>query len=150
MATDTIPSVKERGATAVSPLAEALASVGDRWTLLIVAALIDEPRRFNDLLAAIPGIAPNILTQRLRHLEQQSLVVAQPYSTRPPRSIYELTEGGRELAGAVRLLRDWGARHAEGAEAFRHEACGTPMQARWYCPTCERAVDEDEAELQYL
>ena len=57
-------------------------------------ALLEGPRRFNDLLAAIPGIAPNILTQRLRHLERQRLVVAQPYSERPPRSLYELTRGG--------------------------------------------------------
>jgi DNA-binding HxlR family transcriptional regulator len=126
-----------------SPLVEALASVGDRWTLLVVAALLDEPRRFNDLLAEIPGIAPNILSQRLRHLERQALVVAQPYSERPPRSLYELTAAGRELAGAVRLLTDWGARHSETREAPRHGRCGTPLEARWYCPTCGEPVDGD-------
>ena len=129
-----------------SPLAEALASVGDRWTLLLVAALLDGPRRFNDLLRDVDGIAPNILTQRLRHLEQQRLVVAQPYSRRPPRSVYELTAEGRELAGALRLLADWGARHSDDAEPRRHAACGTPMDLRWYCPTCARPVDEHEGE----
>jgi DNA-binding HxlR family transcriptional regulator len=133
-----------------SPLAEALASVGDRWTLHVVAALMDGPQRFNDLLDRISGIAPNVLSQRLRKLEQHTLVVAQPYSERPPRSVYELTEAGRDLAGALRLLTDWGARHGEGAEPNRHAACGTPMEARWYCPTCERVVDESEEGLHYI
>jgi DNA-binding HxlR family transcriptional regulator len=135
-----------------APLAEALASVGDRWTLHVVAALLDGPRRFNDLLELVPGIAPNILTQRLRKLEQQTLVVAQPYSERPPRSVYELTDAGRDLAGALRLLTDWGARHGEGAEPASHAACGTPMEVRWYCPTCERVVDEAEEgeDLHYI
>ena len=53
------------------PLAEALARVGDRWTLLVVEALLDGPRRFGDLQGDVAGIAPNILTQRLRHLERE-------------------------------------------------------------------------------
>jgi DNA-binding HxlR family transcriptional regulator len=131
---------------AASPLADALARVGDRWTLLIVGALMDGPRRFNDLLDEVGGIAPNILTQRLRHLEREALVVAQPYSERPPRFVYELTSGGRELAGTLRLLADWGARHGDDAEPLRHADCGTPLEARWYCPACETPVDEDDAE----
>jgi DNA-binding HxlR family transcriptional regulator len=147
-----VPMKEESPAQESSPLAEALASVGDRWTLHIVAALMDGPQRFNDLLDRIPGIAPNILTQRLRKLEQQTLVVAQPYSKRPPRSVYELTEAGRDLAGALRLLTDWGARHGEEGEPHRHAACGTPMEARWYCPTCGRVVDEGEEgeDLHYI
>jgi DNA-binding HxlR family transcriptional regulator len=127
-----------------SPLAEALAAVGDRWTLLVVEALLDGPSRFNDLQDAIAGIAPNILSERLRRLEREGLAVAQPYSERPPRYVYELTTSGTELAGALRLLADWGARHS-GAEPVRHDACGTPLEARWYCPTCDQSV-EDPAE----
>jgi len=134
-----------------SPLADALARVGDRWTLLLVGALMDGPRRFGDLQDDVPGIAPNILTQRLRHLEAEALVVARPYSERPPRMVYELSAAGRELAGALRLLADWGARHSDVAEPARHGACGTPLEVRWYCPTCERTVDEDEAdELEFI
>src|SRR5438132_13705375 len=95
-----------------SSLDEALERVGDRWTLLLVEALLDGPRRFNDLLEQLGGIAPNILTQRLRHLEREALLAARPYSRRPPRFAYELTEAGMELAGALRLLADWGARNS--------------------------------------
>src|SRR3954466_13906225 len=94
-----------------SALAEALERVGDRWTLLIVEALLDGPRRFGDLLEGVQGIAPNILTQRLRHLEREAVVVSRPYSERPPRVAYELSAAGAELAGALRLLSDWGAPH---------------------------------------
>jgi DNA-binding HxlR family transcriptional regulator len=141
-------SVRERGA---SPLAEALARVGDRWTLLVVQALLDGPRRFNDLVEQIPGIAPNILSERLKRLERDGLLVARPYTDRPPRAAYELTAEGRELGGALRLLAHWGARHAHPAEAPRHLACGTPLEARWYCPTCDHLVeDEPETEMHYL
>ena len=124
-------------------LSEALATVGDRWTLMVVAALLDGPRRFGELQAQIGGIAPNVLSQRLRHLERHALVVARPYSRRPPRFTYELTAAGRELAGVLRLLADWGARYADGGLP-RHAACGTPVEAVWWCATCERPLDEQE------
>jgi DNA-binding HxlR family transcriptional regulator len=128
---------------AASPLAEALARVGDRWTLLVVEALLTGPRRFNDLLDLIPGIAANILSERLKRLERDALLVARPYSERPPRAAYELTAEGKELAGALRLLAQWGARHTDPGQTPRHTACGTPIEARWYCPTCDRLVDDE-------
>src|SRR5579859_3076500 len=100
-----------------SPLAEALARVGDRWTLLVVEALLPGPRRFNDLLGQIPGIAANILSERLKRLERDGLLIARPYSERPPRAAYQLTAEGAELAGALRLLAHWGARHADRRSA---------------------------------
>jgi DNA-binding HxlR family transcriptional regulator len=129
-----------------SPLAHALAAVGDRWTLQLVAVLLDGPRRFGDLSEEVAGIAPNVLTDRLRRLEAAGLVLAQPYSERPPRFVYELTEAGRELAGPLRLLAEWGARQGADAEPPRHEACGTPLEAVWDCPTCERPAGGDEAD----
>jgi DNA-binding HxlR family transcriptional regulator len=131
---------------AATPLADALARVGDRWTLLLVAALLDGPRRFNELQEELGGIAPNVLSARLKALTEQALVVADPYSERPPRFAYELTEAGRELAGALRLLADWGARTAGAAEPYRHDVCGTALEARWWCPTCGAVVDDPEDE----
>ena len=136
---------------ATSPLGAALARVGDRWTLLVVQALLAGPRRFNELLEDIPGIAPNILSERLKRLERDALLVSRPYIERPPRAAYQLTAEGRELAGALRLLAQWGARHATNAEAPVHPACGTPLEVRWYCPTCDRLVnDEPEMETHFL
>jgi DNA-binding HxlR family transcriptional regulator len=134
---------------AAGGLAQALEVIGDRWTLPIVAVLLSSPRRFGELQADLDGIAPNILSARLRRLIEQRLVVAEPYSRRPERFAYALTETGRGLAGPLRALADWGARHA-GASGARHAACGSPLEAVWYCRTCGEPVADDEAgELDY-
>jgi DNA-binding HxlR family transcriptional regulator len=122
-------------------LAEALAVLGDRWSLAVVASLLDEPLRFGALQEKLPSISPNVLSQRLRALEARGVLIATPYSTRPPRYTYELTSAGRELAGALRLLGDWGARQLGApVDPPRHPACGTPLEVRWYCPACQRPV----------
>lgn len=127
-----------------SPLARALARVGDRWTLLIVDALLAGPARFGDLAETVTGIAPNTLSDRLRRLEAGGLLISQQYSQRPPRREYRLTGQGAELVGALRLLAAWGARRGGEIAAPEHRACGTPLEARWFCPTCDRPVREDE------
>src|SRR4051795_7500587 len=150
-----------------SPLEAALERVGDRWSLLIVEGLLDGPRRFNELSAAVPGIAPNILTDRLRRLERERILVATPYQQRPPRlprgaragppaprlapdrpprMSYALTVEGHDLASVLRMLADWGARGTPDAEPTRHGLWGTPLETRWYCPTCEVAVEDPDAD----
>lgn len=126
-----------------SGLESALDRVGDRWSLLVVDALLDGPRRFGELREALPAIAPNILTDRLRRLERERILVSTPYSTRPPRMAYALTGDGRDLASALRLLSDWGSRRT-GGEPLRHDRCGTPIEARWFCPTCSLPVGDGE------
>lgn len=138
-------------ATPRTPLAAALERVGDRWSLLLVEALLDGPRRFGELSEAVAGIAPNILSERLKRLEGERIVRSVPYSERPPRFSYALTDEGQELAGVLRLLADWGARGSADAEPMRHATCGTPVEARLWCPTCARVVEGREAdELRFV
>jgi DNA-binding HxlR family transcriptional regulator len=140
-----MPGVSESAPAYAPPsaLESALDRVGDRWSLLIVDALLDGPRRFGELREALPSIAPNILTDRLRRLERERILVAAPYTTRPPRMEYTLTGDGRDLASALRLLADWGTRRT-GGEPLRHDRCGTAIEARWFCPTCAVAVADVE------
>ena len=121
------------------PLATAAGAVGDRWSLLVVSRLLVGPRRFGELLAELDGLAPNILANRLDRLEAEGLVVGEPYTTRPVRHAYRLTSRGADLAGALRLLAAWGA-PAGGGPA--HARCGTGLDVRWFCPTCDEVVDE--------
>ena len=115
-----------------------MARVGDRWTLLIIDALMEGPRRFKDLEAAVAGLAPNVLSARLRRMEGDGLVVAVPYSQRPPRYEYRVSAEGRELAGAMRLLASWGAEPwetstralATGRAALPCRPAGTALPAR--------------------
>ena len=125
-------------------LARAAARVGDRWTLLVIESLLAGPRRFGEVADELPGIAPNILTKRLRQLEHDGIVVSSPYSDRPLRLAYELTAVGKELAGALAALARWGSK-ADGHDApHHHRTCGTEVELRHWCPTCERVVDEPD------
>ena len=140
------PIAYDAPVAAQTPLASALERVGDRWSLLLIEALLEGPRRFGELSEAIEGIAPNILSERLKRLEAERIVGATPYSERPPRFTYALTDEGLELAGVLRLLADWGSRGSAHAEPMRHGLCGTPVEARFWCPTCARAIDNAEAD----
>ncbi|MGX9347765.1 winged helix-turn-helix transcriptional regulator [Microbacterium sp. KNMS] len=96
-------------------VARALDVVGDRWTLLIVRELLIRGRaRFRDLQAGLPGLAPNLLTQRLRDLEGEGVLRRERGM---PRSDYILTERGRALEGVVRELLKWGAPTVRDAPA---------------------------------
>jgi len=134
----------------VTALGAALDRVGDRWSLQLVEALLGGSLRYGELAAAVPGIAPNILADRLRRLERAGLLAGTPYSQRPMRMAYSLTSDGRDLAGALRLLADWGARQGGsetwGGDPLRHTTCGTPLEARWHCPTCGLVADDAEPE----
>ena len=127
-------------------LVHALSLIGDRWALQVVAGLLDGPKRFGELGESLDGIAPNILTARLRRLERDGVVVATPYSRRPVRLAYSLSDTGRELGGAIALLSAWGARQTGDTEGPVHDACGTPLEAHLYCSTCERPADEVDVE----
>lgn len=115
---------------------------GDRWVLLTLAALVHGPRRFGDLIAEVEGIAPNVLTDRLRRMERQGLVVAAPYSQRPRRYVYDLTESGRDLATLLPALSAWAGRQG-GAEPQRHASCGSVIERRAWCPQCATVIDGD-------
>lgn len=90
-------------------LASTLDIVGDRWTLLIVRELLYlGPRRFTDLQNGLPGIAPNLLTQRLRDLEHHRVVERATTPAPAPATVYRLTARGEELREAVGALMRWG------------------------------------------
>jgi len=122
-------------------LATALEVLGDRWTLQVIASMLNGPKRFGELSASLDGIAPNVLTARLRQLERDGLVIATPYSRRPLRLAYALTDAGRELSDSISLLAAWAARQSGATEGPVHQACGSALETRLYCPTCDRSVD---------
>ena len=94
------------------PVAKTLELVGDRWTLLLVRDLLGGTRRFGDLQDGSPGLAPNILSDRLKLLEEHGLVARRLYSDHPPRAEYTLTAKGQELGVVIGALAAWGSRHA--------------------------------------
>src|SRR6266478_3968116 len=91
------------------PLAKALDVVGDRWTLLIVRELSVRPCRYTDLRDGLPGIATNLLADRLKSLEVAGVITAE--SAPPPvaTTLYRLAERGEALLPAANALAQWGA-----------------------------------------
>ena len=84
-------------------IARALDVVGDRWTLLIVRELlIGGALRFGEIQRGLPGIATNLLTQRLRDLAANGVVTREPASATPGAPTYRLTDRGRALDGVLR------------------------------------------------
>ena len=91
------------------PIARAMDVLGDRWTLLILRELVIGDQRFTDLRRNLPGIAPTVLTQRLRTMADQGLIMTRPSENGAARrSIYTLTARGREAIPVMRALAKWG------------------------------------------
>jgi DNA-binding HxlR family transcriptional regulator len=94
------------------PVALTLDLIGERWTILLLRDLLLEgPRRFQDFQASLPGVAPNILSARLKAMEDNGLIRRQLYSERPPRVEYLLTDKGKSLGPIVKAMRDWGTKN---------------------------------------
>ena len=122
------------------PVAKSLEVVGDRWTLLVVRDLLSGPRRFQDFLQTLPGIAPNILSARLKLMEEHGLIGREFYTDHPPRAQYVLSEKGRELGMVVGALAAWGGRHVHKETRLVHAGCGHPVSVGYYCPDCGEGV----------
>jgi len=94
------------------PVARTLDLIGERWTLLLLRdLLLQGPRRFQDFQASLPGVAPNILSARLKAMEENGLIGRQLYSERPPRVEYLLTDKGKSLGPIVKAMREWGTKN---------------------------------------
>ncbi|HUP34606.1 MAG TPA: helix-turn-helix domain-containing protein [Candidatus Limnocylindria bacterium] len=122
------------------PVAKTLEIIGDRWTLLVVRDLLRGTQRFQDLLGSLPGIAPNILSARLKLMEEHGLIRRALYSDHPPRAEYALTDRGRELGMVVGALAAWGGRHVHRETRLVHTGCGHPVSVGYYCPDCKEGV----------
>jgi DNA-binding HxlR family transcriptional regulator len=91
-------------------VARALDVVGERWALLVVRELLLGPKRFTDLRAGMPNLSPDVLSQRLRELEQAGVLRRDKLPPPSASQVYELTGWGRELEPVVLGLGRWGSR----------------------------------------
>ena len=94
------------------PVERALEVIGGKWTMLILRELYVGTKRFGELRAALAGISPKTLTERLRILEKQGIVARKIYPEVPPRVEYSLTGRGRTLGPIIEAMREWGAQQA--------------------------------------
>lgn len=105
--------VKKRTYNDACGVSRALDLVGERWALLIVRELLLGPKRFTDIRESLPGLSADILSQRLRELEQGGIVERATLPPPAPAKVYELTPKGRALEATLIALGRWGGANAE-------------------------------------
>lgn len=109
------------------PIGPAVDVLSSRWTTPILWSLNEFGRqRFGELQRRVPAITPKVLTQRLRQLERDGLVVRTHHAEVPPRVEYEISALGRSLAGLFAHLTDWGLTNLAEVEAARQRYDATP------------------------
>ena len=131
-------------------IARALDLVGDRWTLLIVRELLLQGScRFTDLKNGLPGVATNLLSTRLKELEDAGLISREDAPPPVATALYTLTEDGLSLEPVLKALGLWGLRY------MAEERAGDAFQARWlaYAPgwfTTDADPDAPAAVIQLV
>ena len=98
------------------PVANVLDILGDKWTLLIIRDLFMGKQTYKEFMQSPEGITSNVLADRLKRLQKESLVNKQPYQLNPPRYHYQLTRKGKELGIVLKAMIRWGSKHIEGAK----------------------------------
>lgn len=88
--------------------------IGRRWSGAIIRVLLNGPMRFSDILAGIPSLSDRLLSERLRELEAEAIVVRTVYPEVPVRVEYSLSDKGRELDGIISAIDAWGGRWRTG------------------------------------
>ncbi len=130
-------------ATQTCSIAGALEVVGERWTLLIVREVMLGVRRFDEIQSDL-GIARNVLQSRLERLVEHGVLEKQPYSERPPRYEYRLTERGLDLWPTIVALMQWGDAHSPTAAGppvlLEHRGCGGSIDGHRTCERCGARV----------
>jgi DNA-binding HxlR family transcriptional regulator len=92
----------------ICPVARTAGIISGKWTLLIIRDLASGVKRFNQLERSLSGISPKTLSERLRSLEEEGIVVRQMFAEVPPRVEYSLTEKGQDLVSVVDSMRSYG------------------------------------------
>lgn len=100
-------------------VSDVLARVGDKWSILVIAALGERPHRFNELKRVIDGVSQRMLTLTVRGLERDGFITRTVTPSIPPRVDYALTDLGRSVLEAARTMGEWAATHRATVEAAR-------------------------------
>ena len=97
----------------VCPVATTVALIGSKWKLLIMRNLLSRPWRFNELRKSLEGISQKVLTDSLRSMESDGLVVRTVYAEVPPRVEYSLSELGESIRPIIQAMEEWGTIYKE-------------------------------------
>ncbi|WP_042349829.1 winged helix-turn-helix transcriptional regulator [Bacillus massiliigorillae] len=126
-------------------IAQTLNIIGDRWSLLILHELLLGRTTFKEIQSGLESIPTNLLSERLKRLESDGLIVSSLYQSHPPRYAYKLTESGEDLKGVFNSFILWGSKHLDPAyKKLIHNECGHTVEIQYFCSHCGKTVHEDE------
>ena len=130
-------------------IARSLELVGERWTLLVIREVFNGHRRFSEMQRSL-GVARNVLTARLQRLVDEGILERRPYSERPERYEYFLTEKGLDLWPLMMALMHWGDKHeplpgGPPTIVIHKGECGGRVNDRRICEKCGKQLDVREA-----
>lgn len=126
-------------------IAQTLNIIGDKWTLLILRQLSNGYDTYNSILENLEGIPSNLLSNRLKSLEEDGLIIPVLYQSHPPRYRYVLTESGKDLDDVFYSIILWGERHLNKCyKELVHSSCNHKINIQYYCPHCNGTVDKSE------
>lgn len=95
------------------PVVTTVSLIGNKWKLLILRNLLAGPNRFGELIKGVPGISQKVLTDNLRSMEGDALVIRTVYAEVPPRVEYRLSETGESLRPIMAVMKEWGESYQE-------------------------------------
>ena len=110
-------------------MADALAVVGEKYAILVLREVFYGVRRFDEIQRNT-GAPRDVLTARLRRLEDAGVLTRRRYSDRPPRFEYRLTDAGRELRPVLMTLMAWGDKHLAGSRTWSSSTAAAPTSTR--------------------
>lgn len=131
-------------------IARALEVVGERWTLVLVKELMGGAKKFQELRDGLEGLSSNVLSARLKTMEEVGIVERRIYSQHPLRAEYVLSDAGRELEKVLVALGLWGIAHLQIPIERVHESCGTPVEVSIRCGHCEEDVSFGETAVRVV
>lgn len=123
-------------------IAQTLNLLGDRWTFLIIHELLIGETNFNDIKGKLPGLSANILSTRLKELEENGIVKSELFTAHPPRYRYTLTESGRALDHVFNAMILWGYDHLQTCYKEIVDENGDPIEIGYYSKRTGERVSE--------
>jgi DNA-binding HxlR family transcriptional regulator len=126
-------------------IAQTLNIIGDKWTLLILRQIMMGQDTYSKMQQKLEGIPSNLLSNRLKCLEDDGLITSNLYQAHPPRYRYVLTDSGKDLSDVFNSIILWCERNLKKCHRkLIHSECGQKFKMTYYCPECDKNISQDD------
>ena len=131
-------------------IAQTLNLIGDKWSLLILHELSIGHQTYNEIQGGLTGIPTNLLSARLKELEEDGRLNSALYQAHPPRYRYTLTESGADLYHVFYSLILWGEKYLQDKcyKRLVHKDCGSSIEVQYVCPHCQQVLERSDIAVE--